>query len=501
MQGINPGKHLSGTREQTMNLPELGVGLTFFQGLEPVLESEQALIDVIEVEPQSLWRRDHSGQTVIVDEPSLHLLRSRTLPKLVHSVGLPVGGTEPPKSADVQLLRHVARELNSPWVSEHLSFNTFHDENGTWHTGFLLPPRQTLAGIDHAVRSIRSLSSEMPVPVAIETGVNYLQPRADEIPDGEFVARVAEGADCGILLDLHNIWTNHRNGRQSVGEYIDHLPLERVWQIHLAGGSSHRGYWIDAHSGAVPAELLELATRIVPRLPNLKAIVFELFPAYLSTVGYALFRTQLEALHRLWDRRGINAKNMPRVATEVTCDNPAPDPQVWEETLGSLTVHKPCTNPLAGELRHDAGLSIIREMVEQLRGSMIVRTLRLSSRLIMLERGTGYLEELLSIFWRNHPPNPFPLDEAEAFAGFLRERKPYVPFLDEVLEYDRAVIDVALKGGERLIAFRADPLPLLRALGSGRRPAAVAIGNFQIRLTPDEIAADARTLGRMQVIH
>ena len=243
-------------------------------------------------------------------------------------------------------------------------------------------------GMNSAVRSIRSLASEMPIPVAIETGVNYLQPRADEIPDGEFVARVVEAADCGILLDLHNLWTNQRNGRQSVADYGDHLPLDRVWQIHLAGGSSHRGYWIDAHSGAVPAELLDLATRIVPRLPNLKAIVFELSPAYLSNVGFAMFRAQLEALHRLWDRRGSNAKNAPRNRTDVLLRIRRPLRRSGGDA-GFAHVHKPCTSPFATELRRDAGLSIIREMVEQLRGSMIVRTLRLSSRLIMLERGTG----------------------------------------------------------------------------------------------------------------
>jgi uncharacterized protein (UPF0276 family) len=484
-----------------MNLPELGVGLNWFSGLEPVLESNQALIDLIEIEPQSLWRHDHSGQAVVIDEPSLQWLRDRSLPKLVHSVGLPVGGTEPACKADLQLLRGVARDLNTPWISEHLSFNSFHDDFGTCHTGFLLPPRQTLAGVDAAVQSIRCLSSEMPVPVAIETGVNYLQPRSEEIPDGEFVARIAEGADCGILLDLHNLWANQRNGRQGVGDYIDHLPLDRVWEIHLAGGSSRRGYWIDAHCGAASNELIELATRIVARLPNLKAIVFELFPSYLSTVGYAMFRAQLEVMHRLWDRRGKNASTTPRTRAEIRGDNPAPSPKEWEATLGALTVHKPCTGPLADELRRDSALAIIRETVEQLRGSMIVRTLRLSTRLIMLERGTGYLEELLAVFWRSHPPHRFPLDEAEAFSAFLRERKPYVPFLEEVLEYDLAVIDVALKGEERLLAFRADPQPLLRALSSGRRPAAVAIGHFQIRVTPDQIAADTRTLAQMQVIH
>jgi hypothetical protein len=164
-------------------------------------------------------------------------------------------------------------------------------------------------------------------------------------------------------------------------------------------------------------------------------------------------------------------------------------------------VHKPCTTTLAAELRRDPGLAVIRELVEKFRGSMIVRTLRLSSRLIMLERGPAYLEQLLAAFWKMHPPQPFPLDEAEAFATFLRDQRPYVPFLPEVLEYDRAVIAVALDGEERSISFGADPLPLLRALGAGRRPTEITAGHFEIRLTPDFLGTSAHALTAMEVIH
>jgi uncharacterized protein len=484
-----------------MNLPELGVGLTWFAELEPVLQANAGLVDVLEIEPQTFWRREPGANTLVVDQPSLNALCEQPLPKLIHSVGFPVGGTVPPQGPDLELLRMVAQNLQVPWLSEHLSFNRIQDEAAPWHTGFLLPPRQTLAGVEAAVASIRTLSARMPVPLAIETGVSYLRTRADELPDGEFVARIAEAADCGILLDLHNVWTNHRNGRQPVGDYIEHLPLERVWELHVAGGYSHRGFWLDAHSGAVPEALFELAARVVPRLPNLKAIIFELFPSYFPRVGPEIFRPQLDAMHRLWDRRGSAVVKSPRVRHEPEHPTPGPSPQEWEHTLASLTVHKPCSTPLAAQIHRDPGLTIIREMVEKFRGSMIVRTLRLSSRLIMLERGPAYLEQLLAAFWKTHPPQPFALDEAEAFAAFLRDRKPYVPFLPEVLEYDRAVIAVALDGEERSIPFGADPLPLLRALGAGRRPTEITPGNFEIRLTPDLIGADARSLSEMEVIH
>jgi uncharacterized protein len=484
-----------------MNLPELGVGLNWSPELDRISKDNEDLIDVVEVEPQSLWRRDIDTDGLMLDQVSLQNLRQLRKPILAHSVALAVGGTQPAPCMELSNLSATAKELSSPWVSEHLSFNRIADEAGEWQSGFLLPPRQTIAGVAAAIASVQALSAGVTMPLAVETGVNYLRARSDELPDGEFVARVAEGADCGILLDLHNVWTNARNGRQPLAEYIDQIPLERVWELHLAGGHSHRGFWLDSHSGMVSPELMELATRIVPRLPNLKAIVFELFPAYLPKILPSAFRTQLEALHRLWDRRNTASSIFgPKRFSQSPSDSP-PVPAEWEQTLGKLAVHKPCTSPLAQELRRDPGLSVIREMVEKFRGSMVVRTLRLTSRLIMLERGPAYLEQLLAEFWKSHAPQPFALDEAKAFAGFLREQKPYVPFLPEVLAYDCAVIAVALDGEERRVPFGADPLPLLRALGAGRRPTEITKGKYEIRLTPDLVEGEARALSSMDVIH
>jgi len=484
-----------------MNLPEVGVGLSWFAGLEPVLNANADLVDVLEVDPQALCRRTPNQKAFRLDRAVLEVLERQPCAKLIHSIGCPLGGTQVPDATNLDLLRAVAVELQAPWISEHLCFSHVADEEGSWHTGFLLPPRQTLAGVEAAASCIRAVSSVLPTPVAIETGVSYLRPREDELPDGEYVARVADAADCGIVLDLHSVWANDRNGRQPLGDYLDQLPLERVWELHVAGGHSHRGFWLDVHSGAVPEDLLELAVRIVPRLGNLKAIIFELFPSYFPNVGARLLRSQLEDLHRLWDRRGRMSLSRRKAYPAPPERDPAPSPKEWEMTLASLTVHRPFDSPLAAELRGDAGLAVIREMVEKFRSSMIVRTLRLSARLIMLERGCAFLEQLLATFWRTHPPQPFAVDEADAFASFLREERPYVPYLPEVLEYDRAVIAVALDGEERSIAFGADPLPLLRALGAGRRPTAIPTGDFEVRLTPDLVKTEPPKLSGMEFIH
>jgi len=484
-----------------MNLPEFGVGLTWFPALKPIIEANVDLVNVLEVEAQSFWRHDVIQHKLAVDDTAVDAFRRQSPAKLVHSFGCPVGGTVHPAAADLALLHYVAVDLGVPWLSEHLSFNRVNEGGPLWHAGLLLPPRQTLEGVDSAVSAIRFVSAQVKLPLAVETGVSYLRPRADELPDGEFVARVAEAADCGILLDLHNIWTNDRNGRQPLGDYLDQLPLERVWELHLAGGYYHRGYWLDAHSGVVPDALLELAIRLAPRLTNLKAIIFELFPSHFPNVGARAFRAQLESLHRLWDRRGHSPTTKSRTRTDPPDPDPAPSPKDWESTLACLAVHRPCDSPLAIELRRDPGLAIIRENVEKFRGSMVVRTLRFSARLIMLERGCAYLEQLLAAFWRTHPPQRFAVDEADAFAAFLKQEKPYVPYLAEVLEYDRAVIAVALDGEERSISFGADPLPLLRALGAGRRPTEILSGEFEIRLTPDQVKTEAHKLSAMEPIH
>jgi uncharacterized protein len=494
-----------------MNLPELGVGLNWLPGLESVADANAGLIDVLEVEPQALWRRragedsarpDSTPETMFeIDRSAVAALQQRSVPKLVHSVNFPVGGTNAPTPNELELLGSIVRDLGAHWISEHLAFNRAVDESGSWNSGVLLPPRQTLAGVDAALNSIRTLAACMPAPLAIETGVSYLRPLPDELPDGEFVGRVAEAADCGILLDLHNVWTNHHNGRQSIGDYIEQLPLDRVWEVHLSGGHFHRGFWLDSHTGTVPLDLLELAARIVPRLPNLKAIIFELVPSSLPKIGEAAVRLQLEALHRLWDRR--NTASIPDAPqrSEPSLRDPSPSPREWESTLAALAVQKPCQTTLAIDLLLDPGLGVLREIVERSRAAMIVLTLRLTSRLIMLERGTPYFEQLLRHFWRACTPAASLLEEAAAFAAYLRECNPYVPLLKEVLDYDCAVLAVSADGEERSISFSADPMQLLSALGAGRRPAQLASGEFEIRLKPDQVGLQAMTLPEIRWMH
>ena len=98
-----------------------------------------------------------------------------------------------------------------------------------------------MKGYDIQLTQLNKYPSFCQDPFAVEIGVNYLRRRSDELSDGEFVTKVVEGANCGIILDLHNLWTNEMNGRQSIEDFLRQIPLERVWEIHLAGGYEEDG--------------------------------------------------------------------------------------------------------------------------------------------------------------------------------------------------------------------------------------------------------------------
>jgi uncharacterized protein (UPF0276 family) len=468
-------------------LPELGVGVIYTPALQPLLAAETDLVSVVEVEPQTLWTSTADPAEPYRPDPSvLALLGELPQAKLVHGVGFPVGGTRPPDPLHLPLLVEMIDGLRAPWASEHLAFNQAAGPEGPFATGFLLPPLPSPAGVAAAAASIRSVAAHLPVPFAIETGVNYLQPRAGEMSDGAFVAAVAEAADCGIILDLHNLWANERNGRQRVEDVLAELPLERVWEVHIAGGSEFLGYWLDAHSGEVPAALLSLARRILPELPALRAMVFEITPTFLTRLGLDGVRRQLSTLREVWEERGRSPRSAaPRPAPpRPPAGEPGLTPEEWEDGLGALVVGRSSSSPAYRQLAQDPGVEVLRRLVWNFRSGVLVETLGLTCRLLLLHGGDPLARELFDGFFASAPPELFASVEAEAFGAYLESRRPAVPYLEEVLAFERAAIRANLAGKPQLVPFRFEPNSLLEPLAQGRLPESPTPGRFEVEVTP-----------------
>ena len=67
----------------------------------------------------------------------------------------------------------------------------------------------------------------------------------------EFLSEVVERADCGILLDVNNIYVSSQNHSFDPYDYLNNVPHERVGQIHIAGHTKFEKYILDTHDHPV----------------------------------------------------------------------------------------------------------------------------------------------------------------------------------------------------------------------------------------------------------
>jgi hypothetical protein len=395
-----------------------------------------------------------------------------------------VGGSAPADPVRLELLSAMVETFGSDLASEHLSFTRVAGEAASeaedcQFTGFMLPPRQTGEGVEVAARAARAMAAQVKVAFAIENGVSYLRHRRDEMADGEFVAAVAEEADVGILLDLHNAYTNERNGRGSMASFVEALPLERVVEIHLAGGLPHGRYWLDAHSGAMPDAVFSFARELVGSLPNLRVINFELIPLYFAQFGADGVTRELDRCHEVWAGRQsgpiaqLHQQRAVVVPPTTALTRPASlTPPAWERQLATLARGAPGNGSMDAddELSGDPGIDVLRFLVTEFRAGMLARGLKLGTRLLLLHLGEPAVRGIYADFFASRPPELFAGAEAEAFADYLAGLDLEVPHLDSVIRFELALQHAAARGDAATIEFAGDPNDILSSLARGLRP-------------------------------
>jgi uncharacterized protein len=401
---------------------DLGAGVIVAPGLDLIWDQISDLVDVVEVEPQTMWRSRPDGWDLV--EPAFRWVEGLGLPTLVHGVGFPVGGCHPPDPVGVALTAECAARLGAAHWSEHLSYNRTVLGNRSIDAGFLLPPAQTTAGVAVAAEHARAYHAAARLPFLVETGVNYLRPRPGELSDGAYIAGVAERADCGILLDLHNLLTNERNGRQPVSEVLDELPLERVLEVHVAGGFEAGGYYLDAHVGAPDEELLALTACVIPRLPNVRAVLYEAVPESLAALGATGVREILVALRRLLDgarhakvrdRRPGPRRQRPGGPAEADLAASAG----WERALAAYTSRASDDRPA-----DDPGIDLLRQLADAARrGGLALACPDQLGRLITV-LGFPATERLVERYLRDRRPLRWTADEGAQFVAWLAETEP-----------------------------------------------------------------------------
>lgn len=185
----------------------------------------------------------------------------RRYPLVVHAVGLYVGSADGVDRAHLARVRGLADRVDARWVTDHLCWGAV--DGRTSHDLLPLPYTREVAAL--CADAIRAVQDTLGRPFAIENVSSYAQWRESTMTEWDFVAEVAEAADCGILLDVNNVYVSATNHGWDPQAYLARLPASRIAQLHLAGHAPHDGYLIDTHDRAVADPVWALYADAVAR--------------------------------------------------------------------------------------------------------------------------------------------------------------------------------------------------------------------------------------------
>ncbi len=182
-------------------------------------------------------------------------------PIVMHGVSLSVGSTDPIDFAFLDKLKALAKRVKARWLGDHVCWTGVAGLNG--HD--LYPVPYTEEGLRHMVSRVRTIQDYLGQPLVLENPSTYLTFAASSMPEEEFIARLAEDADCALLLDVNNVYVTCRNHDLDPLAYLDAIPLDRVVQIHLAGHTDNGTHCIDTHDGRVVDAVWDLYARVMAR--------------------------------------------------------------------------------------------------------------------------------------------------------------------------------------------------------------------------------------------
>ncbi len=122
----------------------------------------------------------------------------------------------------------------------------------------LLPMPFNEESLQHVVTRVRTVQEFLERPLILENPSSYITFADSTMSEWEFVARLAEEADCGLLLDVNNVHVTCFNHDLDPIEFIESLPHERIVQFHLAGHTNCGTHIIDTHDNFVIDEVWKL---------------------------------------------------------------------------------------------------------------------------------------------------------------------------------------------------------------------------------------------------
>lgn len=244
-------------------LPKLGVGIGFREPFKADIFLNRGNIDFLEI------TSDHYLDATSRKLEELELLRQH-FPLIPHSLELSLGSAEGVNEEYLEKLAELIDRIQPPWFSDHICFTK---SNGI-KIGHLAPVPYTKESLRVLVRNIEKVKKRISTPLILENITYNLQFPSSEMSEGEFISTLLEQTDCGMLLDVTNLYINSMNLGYDWRYFLDSLPLERVIQLHFVGSRRHGKRFIDAHANKTEEEIWNVFNEVCVRC-DIKGAILE----------------------------------------------------------------------------------------------------------------------------------------------------------------------------------------------------------------------------------
>ena len=191
-------------------------------------------------------------------------------PIVMHGVSLSIGSTDPLDFEYLARLRALRERTRARWISDHLCWTgvagqRVHD---------LLPLPYNDETLRHVAERVRVVQDFLGERILLENPSTYLELQASTMLEEDFLAALAHEADCGILLDVNNVYVSAFNSDRDPDAYLRAIPLERVGQLHVAGHSHCGTHIVDTHVGPVSEPVWRLLAEF-SRLAGDRSLLLE----------------------------------------------------------------------------------------------------------------------------------------------------------------------------------------------------------------------------------
>lgn len=193
----------------------------------------------------------------------------KEVPVYLHGVSLNIGSADPIDLDYLNRLKKLIEQINPAIVSDHLCWNGVDGQN--LHDLMPLPYNRIM--LNHVADKIDQVQNFLKRRIVIENPSSYFEFKKSDMTEADFVSELVVQADCGLLLDINNVYVSSVNHSFNALDYFKKIPQNRIAQIHLAGHSVKNGYLIDTHDAPVCSEVWDLYRDVNSRFGKISTML------------------------------------------------------------------------------------------------------------------------------------------------------------------------------------------------------------------------------------